>query len=303
MAKLRVNIGSIELKNPVMVASGTFGYGEEYSKHIDLNRLGAIVVKGISLKPVDGNPPPRIWETPSGLLNSIGLQNVGVKAFIKEKLPFLKGFDTRIIVNIFGTTAREYAKVAECLSTDSRIDAIELNISCPNVQKGGMIFGTDPKSTKKVVSSVRKVCGLPMIVKLSPNVKDITEFAMIAEGEGADAISLINTLLGMAIDIETRRPRLSNITGGLSGPAIKPIALRMVWQVAKAVRIPVIGMGGICSVEDALEFILAGATAIAIGTANFSNPNAVSEIISGLDRYMIEKGVGDINELIGGMHA
>ncbi len=303
MANLKVNIGSVELKNPVMVASGTFGYGEEYSPYIDLNSLGAVVTKGISFHPIDGNPPPRIWETPSGLLNSIGLQNVGVKTFIKEKLPFLKGFDTRIIVNIFGNTAREYAKVAERLSADSRIDAIELNISCPNVQKGGMIFGTDPKSTKKVVSSVRKVCGLPMIVKLSPNVKDITEFAKISEGEGADAVSLINTLLGMAIDVETRRPRLANITGGLSGPAIRPIALRMVWQAAKTVKIPVIGMGGISSAEDAIEFILAGATAIAIGTANFYNPKTAYEIVTGLDGYLNEKGIKDFKELIGGMNA
>lgn len=303
MAELRVNIGAMELKNPVMVASGTFGYGEEYSPFIDLNRLGAIVTKGISLKPIDGNPPPRIWETPSSLLNSIGLQNVGVKAFIKEKLSYLKRFDTRIIVNIFGTTVKEYVKVAESLSGNPGIDAIEVNISCPNVKKGGMVFGTDPKSTKKVVSSVRKVCRIPFIVKLSPNVTDITEFAIISEGEGADAISLINTLLGMAIDIETRRPRLSNITGGLSGPAIKPIALRMVWQVAKAVKIPVIGMGGICSVEDALEFILAGATAIAVGTANFSNPGTAPEIISGLNTYLGEKGIKDVKELIGGMNA
>lgn len=303
MADLKVKIGSIELKNPVMVASGTFGYGEEYSPFIDLNTLGAIVTKGISLKPIDGNPPPRIWETPSGLLNSIGLQNVGVKTFIKEKLPYLKGFDTKIIVNIFGNTVKEYEKVAEHLSATTGIDAIELNISCPNVRRGGMVFGTDPKSTKRVISAVRKVCSLPLIVKLSPNVTDITEFAIIAEGEGADAISLINTLLGMAIDVESRRPRLSTITGGLSGPAIKPIALRMVWQVSKAVKVPIIGMGGISSTEDALEFILAGATAIAVGTATFSNPNILPEIISGLDRYLTEKGIGNINELIGGIRA
>lgn len=303
MANLKVKIGSIELKNPVMVASGTFGYGEEYSPYIDLNSLGAIVVKGISLNPMDGNPPPRIWETPSGLLNSIGLQNVGVKAFIREKLPYLKGFDTRIIVNIFGTTVGEYVKVTERLSEISGIDGLELNISCPNVKKGGMIFGIDPKSTKRVISAVKKVCHFPLIVKLSPNVTDITEFAKIAEGEGADAISLINTIPGMSIDIETRRPRLSTITGGLSGPAIRPIALRMVWQVAKTVKLPIIGMGGICTAEDALEFILAGATAIAVGTANFFNPNTTSEIIDGLDRYLNEKGIADIKELIGGMYA
>ncbi|MBI5199761.1 MAG: dihydroorotate dehydrogenase [Nitrospirae bacterium] len=303
MADLKVKIGSLVLKNPVMVASGTFGYGEEYSPYIDLNILGAIITKGISLHPIDGNPPPRIWETPSGMLNSIGLQNVGAKAFIKEKLSYLKSFDTKIIVNIFGTTVKEYAKVAERLFATQGVDAIELNISCPNVKKGGMIFGIDPKSTKKVVSAVRKVCGLPLIAKLSPNVTDITEFARIAEGEGADAISLINTLLGLAVDVETRKPRLATITGGLSGPAIKPIALRMIWQVAKAVKVPIIGMGGICSTEDALEFILAGATAIAVGTANFFNPNTASEIIKGINSYMTEKGIGDIKELIGGMYA
>ncbi|MEK6691848.1 MAG: dihydroorotate dehydrogenase [Nitrospirota bacterium] len=303
MADLRVNIGSMELKNPVMVASGTFGYGEEYSPYIDLNSLGAVVTKGISFHPIDGNPPPRIWETPSGLLNSIGLQNVGVKKFIKEKLPYLKGFDTRVIVNIFGTTISEYVKVAVRLSETPGIDAIEVNISCPNVKKGGMVFGTDSKSTKKVVSALKKVCSLPLLVKLSPNVTDITEFAMIAEGEGADAVSLINTILGMAIDIETRKPRLANITGGLSGPAIRPVALRMVWQVAKTVKIPVIGMGGISSAEDAIEFILAGATAIATGTANFYNPKTAYEIVNGLDGYLNEKGINDIKGLIGGMNA
>jgi len=303
MPNLKVNIGSLELKNPVMVASGTFGYGEEYSPYIDLNSLGAIVVKGISLNPMEGNPPPRIWETPSGLLNSIGLQNIGVKAFIKERLPSLRGLDTRIIVNIFGTTLKEYVKVTERLSEVSGIDGLELNISCPNLKKGGMTFGIDPKSTKMIVSMVRRVCPYILIVKLSPNVTDITEFGKIAEGEGADAVSLINTIPGMAIDIETKRPRLSTITGGLSGPAIRPIALRMVWQVARAVKLPIIGMGGISSTEDALEFILAGATAIAVGTANLFNPNITSEIISGLDRYLTEKGVTDIKELIGGMHA
>lgn len=303
MVNLKVKIGSIELKNPVMVASGTFGYGEEYGSYIDLNLLGAIVTKGISLKPIHGNLPPRIWETPSGLLNSIGLQNVGVNIFIKEKLPYLMGFDTKIIVNIFGTTIEGYKEVAKRLSDAKGVSAIELNISCPNVKKGGMIFGVDPKSTKCVVSAVRKACRLPLIVKLSPNVTDIAEFARIAEGEGADAISLINTILGMAIDIETRRPRLSTVTGGLSGPAIKPIALRMVWQVANAVKLPVIGMGGISSAEDALEFILAGATAIAIGTANFFNPNVTIEIISGIGKYLTEKGIDDIKGLIGGMDA
>lgn len=303
MVNLKVKIGPIELKNPVMVASGTFGYGEEYSPYLDLNSLGAIVVKGISLKPIEGNPPPRIWETPSGMLNSIGLQNVGLKTFIKEKLAFLKGFDTRVIVNIFGKNIREYVKVTEGLSNVNGIDAIELNISCPNVKKGGMVFGVDPRSTRKIVSQVRKVSNHPLIIKLSPNVTDITEFARIAEGEGADAVSLVNTFLGMAIDIETRKPRLSTVTGGLSGPAIKPIALRMVWQVSKSVKIPVIGVGGISSVEDALEFILAGASAIAVGTANFFNPDTASEIISGLNTYLAEKKIDDINKLIGGMDA
>jgi len=297
---LKVSIGKLNLKNPVMTASGTFGYGEEYSEFINLNNLGAVVVKGLSLLPQKGNPPPRIVETSAGMLNAIGLQNIGIEAFIKGKLPFLKKFDTPVIVNFFGDSIEEYIKAAERLSSVNGIHALEMNISCPNKQAGWSIFGTDPKMTFKVVSSVRKVTDLTLIVKLSPNVTDIALMAKVAEDAGADAVSLINTLTGMAMDIKTRRPKLGNITGGLSGPAVKPIAVRMVWECYKAVRIPIIGMGGIISAEDAIEFILAGASAVAVGTANFVNPKAAQDIIDGIRSFMIDEGVDNIKKLIGG---
>ncbi|HXX81847.1 MAG TPA: dihydroorotate dehydrogenase, partial [Thermodesulfovibrionales bacterium] len=269
---LSVEIGKLKLRNPVMTASGTFGYGEEYSEFIDLNRLGAVVVKGLSLQPKEGNPPPRIVETAGGMLNAIGLQNIGIERFIQEKLPFLKQFNTPVIVNFFGDSVEEYARAAERLSMSTGIHGLEMNISCPNKQAGWCIFGTDPKVTFEVVSAVRKSTDLTLIVKLSPNVTDIGVMARAAEDAGADAVSLINTITGMAIDIEARRPRLANITGGLSGPAVKPVALRMVWEVSRAVRIPIIGMGGIMNGRDSIEFILAGATAVAVGTAHFINP-------------------------------
>lgn len=300
---LSVNIGRLKLKNPVMTASGTFGYGEEYSEFVDLNRLGAIIVKGLSLLPKEGNPPPRIVETPSGMLNSIGLQNIGIENFIKEKLPFLKKFNTAVIVNFFGDSINEYVEVAETLSGADGVHGLEMNISCPNREAGWCIFGTDPKVTFEVVSAVRKSTDLILIVKLSPNVTDIALIAKAAEDAGADAVSLINTITGMAIDIKTRMPKLGNITGGLSGPAVKPIALRMVWEVYKCVKIPIIGMGGIMNAEDAIEFILAGATAVSVGTANFINPAATIDIIEGIESFMEGNGISDLNELIGGLRS
>jgi dihydroorotate dehydrogenase (NAD+) catalytic subunit len=300
---LSVNIGRLKLKNPVMTASGTFGYGEEYAEFVDLNVLGAIVVKGISLKPMEGNPSSRICETPCGMLNAIGLQNVGLKKFLKEKLPYLRKFDTRVIVNVFGNTINEYVKLSKALD-NAGVDAIELNVSCPNVKKGGMIFGTDKKALAGLIAKVRQsVNKAILITKLSPNVSNIYEFSKVAEDAGSDAISLINTITGMAIDVETRKPKLANITGGLSGPAIKPIAVRMVWEASRAVSIPVIGIGGIMNAEDAIEFILAGATAIEVGTANFVNPGATTEIIEGIETYLKKKGIFDIKELIGGLNA
>ncbi|MFN3480609.1 MAG: dihydroorotate dehydrogenase [Thermodesulfovibrionales bacterium] len=301
MVDLSVNIGKLRLKNPVMTASGTFGYGEEYAEFIDLNRLGAVVVKGLSLNPREGNPPPRIVETPSGMLNSIGLQNIGIERFIREKMPFLRQFDTSVIVNFFGDTIEEYREAAMALSDVEGIHGLEMNISCPNKEAGWSIFGTDPGTTFKVVSSVREATKLPLIVKLSPNVTDISMMAKVAEEAGADAISLINTVTGMAIDIKTRRPRLANITGGLSGPAIRPIAVRMVWEASKAVGIPIIGMGGIMNYEDAIEFILAGATAIAVGTANFVNPSVTMDIISGITQFLEKNGIGSVKEIVGGI--
>jgi dihydroorotate dehydrogenase (NAD+) catalytic subunit len=264
---LSVNIGGIRMKNPVVTASGTFGYGEEAAELYDISSLGAITVKGLSLNPQPGNSPPRICETPAGMLNAIGLQNVGVRKFVDEKLPFLRQWDTRIIANIYGHSDKEYAEVARILQDAEGVDGIELNISCPNVKQGGMAFGTDTKATRNVVKKVRKGISLPLIVKLSPNVTDITEFARIAEGEGADALSLINTLLGMVVDIHHKKPVLANRFGGLSGPAIRPVALRMVYQVARSVKVPLIGMGGIMTAEDAIAFFLAGASAVAVGTA------------------------------------
>ncbi len=298
---LSVNIGKLGLKNPVMTASGTFGYGEEYAEFVDLGSLGAVVVKGLSLLPREGNPPPRIVETPAGMLNAIGLQNIGVERFIEEKLPFLRQFKVPVIVNFFGDSVDEYVAAAERLSDVQGIDGLEMNISCPNKQAGWLVFGTDPEVTFEVVSAVRKVTALPLIVKLSPNVTDIALMARVAEDAGADAVSLINTVAGMAIDIKTRRPKLANITGGLSGPAIKPIGIKMVWDVFRAVSIPIIGSGGIMDGEDAIEYMLAGATAVAVGTANFVNPTATMDILSGIKDYMTTNGIKDISTIKGGL--
>lgn len=300
---LGVRIGSLELKNPVMTASGTFGYGEEYAEFLDLSSLGAVVVKGLSLLPKEGNPPPRIVETASGMLNAIGLQNIGIQRFIEEKIPFLRTYDTKVIVNFFGDSINEYVAAAERLSAVEGIHALEMNISCPNKQAGWCIFGTDPKVTTQVVGAVRKATKLPLIVKLSPNVTDISLMARVAVDAGADALSVINTLTGMVIDIKTRRPKLANRTGGLSGPAIKPVAVRMVYEVFKAVKVPIIGMGGIMKADDAIEFLLAGATAVAVGTANFVNPRATIEILDGIMGYMNDEKVEDINLLRGAAHA
>lgn len=298
---LSVTIGKLTFKNPVMTASGTFGYGEEYSEFIDINKLGAIVLKGISLKPKEGNPSPRICETSCGMLNSIGLQNVGLKEFIKKKLPYAKKFDTKLIANILGNTTQEYVKIAKTLD-DAGVDGIELNVSCPNVKKGGIIFGTDKKMLARLIKKVRaSIKNSILITKLSPNVTNIKEFAKIAEDSGSNAISIINTIPGMAIDISTKRPKIANIIGGLSGPAIKPIAIRMVYEVYSAVKIPIIGMGGIMNAEDAIEFILAGATAVAVGTANFVNPTATIDILKGIESYMEKNNLTDIKALRGGL--
>ncbi len=296
---IRVNIGGVKLRNPVMTASGTFGYASEFEKLIDLNRLGAIIVKGLSLEPSRGNPPPRIVETPCGMLNAIGLENVGLKAFVKEKLPFLKRLETPIFVNIYGKSVVEYAELAARLDDIEDVSGIEVNISCPNVKSGGLAFGAYPDSASEVVNAIRDKTEKPMMVKLSPNVTDITEIARSVEAAGADSISLINTLTGMVIDIETRRPKLANITGGLSGPAIKPVALRMVWQVAQNVKIPVIGVGGIMTAKDALEFLIAGAVAVQVGTANFINPHATIDIIEGIEAFLIEGKIPDLADIIG----
>ena len=282
-----------------MTASGTFGYASEFEELIDLNRLGAIIVKGLSLEPSRGNPPPRIVETPCGMLNAIGLENVGLEAFLKEKLPFLKMIDTPVLVNIYGKNIADYAELASRLEDIEKIAGIELNISCPNVKSGGAAFGAFPESAAQVVRAVRKSTTRPLMVKLSPNVTDITEIARSVEGEGADSISLINTITGMAIDIETRRPKLANITGGLSGPAIRPVALRMVWQVAQVVKIPVIGVGGIMTAKDALEFLIAGAAAVQVGTANFINPHATIDIIEGIEAFLVKKNITDLADIIG----
>ncbi|MEA2087272.1 MAG: dihydroorotate dehydrogenase [Candidatus Caldatribacteriota bacterium] len=301
---LEIEIAGIKLKNPVMTASGTFGYGEEYAPFVDLNRLGAIILKGITLKPKKGNPPPRVMETPSGMLNAIGLQNVGVEILIKEKLPYLKKFNTPMIINISGDTLEEYVELAGRLGEVSKemgVAGLEVNISCPNVKKGGMAWGTDAKATYKIVSSLREATTLPLIVKLTPNVTDIKIIALAAEEAGADALSLINTLVGMAVDVDSRKPKLANVSGGLSGPAVKPVALWMVWQVFQTVKIPVIGIGGIIKVKDALEFIIAGARAIEIGTANFVNPRISVEIIEGIEKYLLENNIKDVDELVGSL--
>jgi dihydroorotate dehydrogenase (NAD+) catalytic subunit len=300
---LSIDFAGIKLKNPVLTASGTFGYGEEYADFVDLNKLGGVIVKGISLRPITGNPPPRIWETPSGMLNAIGLENPGVDVFLTEKLPYLRKFDTAVIVNIFGYSFEDYVAVAERLDGIPGVSGLEVNISCPNVKAGGIVFGTDLKAAFGLLSAVRKATKLPVIAKLSPNVTDITEFARAARDAGCDGLSLINTLLGMSIDVRCRKPRLANWTGGLSGPAIRPVAVRMVWQSAKAVPLPIIGMGGIVTAEDALEFILAGASAVAVGTANFINPRAAVDVIGGIEAFMAEQGVNAIGDLVGKVSA
>ena len=299
LSDLKINIGALRLNNPVMTASGTFGYGEEFASLVNLHRLGAIIVKGISLLPSPGNPPPRLAETACGMLNAIGLENVGLEKFLSDKLPFLLGIDTPLIVNILGDTLEDYQQLAARLDEEEKVAALEVNISCPNVKHGGVAFGTDPDMAYNVTKGVRQHFSRPVIVKLSPNVTDIVMIARAVEEAGADAVSLINTVLGMAIDIEFCRPKLANIFGGLSGPAIKPIALRMVWQVADAVAIPVIGIGGISTPEDAVEFMLAGASAVQVGTANFINPKATEEIIQGLGTYLTEKNMASVQELIG----
>jgi len=298
---LRVAIGSLELRNPVMTASGTFGYAREFEDFVDLRRLGAVVVKGISLAPRTGNPPPRIIETACGMLNAIGLENVGVDRFISEKMPYLSALGVPVIVNILGDCVEEYSRIAERLAQVEGVAAIEVNISCPNVKKGGAAFGSDSKMAASVTSAVKQSCQVPVIVKLSPNVTDVTLMAKAVQDAGADAVSLINTLIGMAIDLRSRRPRLANIIGGLSGPAIKPVALRIVYQVAQVVTIPIIGIGGIATAEDAMEFMLAGASAVQVGTANFVNPRASEDVVDGIAAYVREQKLGSVRDLIGAL--
>ncbi len=294
---ISVKLGVLEFSNPVIAASGTFGYGLEFIPFLDLNRLGGLCTKGLSLKPRTGNPVPRVFETASGMLNAIGLENVGLEKFRDEKLPLLQKYETRIIANFFGETVREYAEMAEQLSKLERIDALEMNISCPNVEEGGLAFSSNPQIVEQVVQAVRPATPKFLIVKLSPNVTDICEIAQAAEAAGADAVSLVNTYVGMALDIETGKPFLANGSGGLSGPAIKPIALNMVYQVARAVNIPVIGMGGIRTAEDALEFLIAGASAVQVGTANFFDPAATIKIIDGITRWCSRKGIQKLDEI------
>lgn len=302
MLKTQVHIGrGLTIKNPVMTASGTFGYGLEYGDFIDLNRLGGVLVKGTTLHPRQGNPYPRMAETPSGMLNAVGLQNKGVDYFCEHIYPTISGYDTAMIVNVSGSQVEDYIETAEKINALERIPAIELNISCPNVKEGGMAFGVTCAGAASVVRAVRAVYDKTLIVKLSPNVTDITEIARAVEAEGADSISMINTLLGMAIDAEKRRPVLSTITGGLSGPAVKPIALRMVWQTAQAVKVPIIGMGGIASATDAIEFLLAGASAVEVGTYNFVDPSVTTQIVDGIEDYMRRHGFTDIQDLIGAL--
>ncbi len=301
MVNTAIQIGGITLKNPVMTASGTYGYGLEYSDFIDLSKLGGIVVKGTTLNPRQGNPYPRMAETPSGMLNAVGLQNKGVEYFCSEIYPSIKDIDTHMIVNVSGSTVEDYMATAERIAELDKIPAIELNISCPNVKEGGMAFGVTCAGAAEVVRAVRKVYPKTLIVKLSPNVTDITEIARAVEAEGADSISMINTLLGMSIDVKSRKPILSTVTGGLSGPAVKPVALRMVWQTAKVVSIPIIGMGGISSCEDAIEFLLAGASAVQVGTYNFVDPTITTKIASGIEDYLVQNNMTDVSELIGGL--
>ena len=299
MVNLSFSIGDLHFKNPVLTASGTFGYGPEFDDFLDVSRLGGIIVKGTTIEPREGNPYPRMAETPAGMLNSVGLQNKGIEYFEKYIYPRIKSYETNIIVNINGSIIDDYVILAERINKLEKIPAIELNISCPNVKMGGMAFGTNLGSAREVTRSVRRVYSKKLIVKLSPNVTDIVEFAKVAEEEGADSVSLINTLLGMSVDIGRMRPALSTITGGLSGPAVKPVALRMVWQVAKKVKIPVIGIGGIMTASDALEFFLAGASAIQVGTASFIDPQASIKILEGIEKYLSEKGFSDIREIVG----
>lgn len=301
MATLNVHIGGLELKNPVMTASGTFGYGTEFSDFIDLSRLGGILVKGTTLHPREGNPYPRMAETPSGMLNAVGLQNKGVDYFISHIYPEIQDIDTNILVNVSGSTIEDYVATAEKIAALDKIPGIELNISCPNVKEGGMAFGTSCMSAASVVKAVRRAYPKTLIVKLSPNVTNISEIACAVEAEGADSVSLINTLMGMAIDAEKRRPILSTVTGGLSGACVKPIALRMVWQVAKAVKIPVVGLGGIMNATDAIEFLLAGATAVEIGTANFIDPQITVKVVEGIEAYLDRHGCKSVQEIIGGL--
>lgn len=294
----KINLAGVELKNPVMTASGTFGSGMEYSEFVDLNKLGAVVTKGVANVPWPGNPTPRIAETYGGMINAIGLQNPGIDVFCERDIPFLKKYDTKIIVNVCGKSERDYVEVVERLAGEP-VDMLEINISCPNVKEGGIAFGQNATNIEHITKAIKNVAKQPVIMKLSPNVTDITEMAKAAEAGGADVLSLINTITGMKIDINRQTFAVANKTGGLSGPAVKPVAVRMVYQVANAVKIPIIGMGGIATAEDALEFILAGATAVSIGTANFHNPRTTLEVIEGIEKYMVNKGVSDINDLIG----
>jgi dihydroorotate dehydrogenase (NAD+) catalytic subunit len=298
---LSVKLGKLSLQNPVLTASGTFGYGKEFKDLVDLDRLGGVIVKGLSLQPSKGNPPPRIAETPRGMLNAIGLENVGLEAFVQEKVPFLNTLKTPVLANIYGTDVESYAKLAERLNDIDTVAGVEVNISCPNVKQGGIAFGSDPATAHDVTRAVRARYDGLLMVKLSPNVTDIAQIAIAVADGGADSISLINTITGMAIDIQTRKPKIANLTGGLSGPAIRPVAVRMVWQVAQAVSLPLVGIGGIMTAADALEFIIAGATAVQVGTANFINPRATEEIIDGIEHYLIEHRMASVRELVGSM--
>ena len=298
MSRMKVNLAGVELKNPVMTASGTFGSGAEYSEFVDLNKLGAVVTKGVANVPWPGNPTPRVTETASGMLNAIGLQNPGIDVFCERDIPFLKKYDTKIIVNVCGKSTKDYCEVVERLGNEP-VDMLEINVSCPNVKEGGIAFGQNPKALEDITKEVKKYAKQPIIMKLSQNVTDITEMARAAEARGADILSLINTLTGMKIDIYRRTFALANKTGGMSGPAVKPVAVRMVYQVAQAVKLPIIGMGGIATAEDALEFIMAGATMVSVGTANFNDPLTTIKVVDGIRDYCAKNGVADINELIG----
>ena len=298
MSKMNVTLAGVELKNPVMTASGTFGSGEEYSEFVDLNKLGAVVTKGVANVPWPGNPTPRITETNSGMLNAIGLQNPGIDVFCERDIPFLKKFDTKIIVNVCGKTTEDYCEVVERLANEP-VDMLEINVSCPNVKEGGIAFGQDPRALEAITKEVKKYAKQPVIMKLSPNVTDVTEMARAAEAGGADVLSLINTITGMKIDINRRTFALANKTGGMSGPAVKPVAVRMVYQVANAVSLPIIGMGGVASAEDALEFIMAGATAVSVGTANFFEPRTTEMVVDGIRSFMERQKIEDIHEIIG----